>query len=303
MIAEFVESWDLFSEMYITGWLIAAVLSLVGVVVVARDQIFLGAAISQASLLGVSVSILVGSELLHAQSFVDEKTFHTFCGVCFAVAAALLTARGGRKHGESHEAVTGWVFLLGGSLSVILMANDPHGLEEVKQLLSVSSVLGATRVELWAMVVLLTVTLGFVLARSRLITLLVVDPETAAALGLSSYRRQAAISIWLGLAVGLSLHASGVAYTFACLVLPPLAAKSFCREIRQMLWLSPLLGVGVAVLSFIVAHHYDYPPGQTTVVGLCVVVMFAWVVRSLRLTWGRRAFGLSDRDARDSDNS
>ena len=57
MIESFLDSWELFAHAYLSGWLIAAVLGLVGVSVVARDQIFLGAAVAQASVLGITVGI------------------------------------------------------------------------------------------------------------------------------------------------------------------------------------------------------------------------------------------------------
>ena len=45
MIESFVASWDLFGSTYLVGLLIAGVLSVVGVWIVARDHIFLGAAV------------------------------------------------------------------------------------------------------------------------------------------------------------------------------------------------------------------------------------------------------------------
>ena len=61
MITEFLASWDLFGTTYIAGWLIAVLLSMLGVLVVARDQIFIDAAVSQASVLGVAVAIRAGA--------------------------------------------------------------------------------------------------------------------------------------------------------------------------------------------------------------------------------------------------
>ena len=68
MIARFLASWDLFSQAYMTAWLIALLLSLVGVLVVARDQIFLGAAVSQAATLGIAVALVL-SDLLPGEHF------------------------------------------------------------------------------------------------------------------------------------------------------------------------------------------------------------------------------------------
>ena len=46
MIAEFLDSWSLFGPAYLTAIAGAVLLSLVGVFVVARDQVFLAAAVS-----------------------------------------------------------------------------------------------------------------------------------------------------------------------------------------------------------------------------------------------------------------
>ena len=46
MILEFLESWTLFSQTYISALLIGASLSLMGVVVVARGNIFVAAALA-----------------------------------------------------------------------------------------------------------------------------------------------------------------------------------------------------------------------------------------------------------------
>ena len=61
IIDEFIASWDLFHWTYIEGWLIALLLALIGVAVVARDQIFIGAAVSQASTVGIALTLYVAS--------------------------------------------------------------------------------------------------------------------------------------------------------------------------------------------------------------------------------------------------
>ena len=57
MILEFLESWSLFSHTYLSALLIGASLSIMGVVVVARGNIFVAAALAQASVLGVAMNL------------------------------------------------------------------------------------------------------------------------------------------------------------------------------------------------------------------------------------------------------
>ena len=273
MIEEFIASWPLFGDTYLAGWCIAALLSLVGVYVVARDQIFLGAAVAQASTLGTAVAIwLQGVTVIHAFE-ADALTF--LLAVMASIATALLSARPSGPGRESPEAVTGWVFLAGGSVPVLLLAHSPHGLEEVHRILF-SSILGASRGDLVLFAALLFATvIGIVCLRDRLI-LFAMDPEMAGAIGMPVRRWAIGLAIWLGLAVGLSIHTTGMLYGFGCLVLPALIARRLCREVRPMFIVAPLAGVGSAVASFVVAHRMDWPPAQLTVATLCALLVIAW---------------------------
>lgn len=283
MIAEFLSSWLLFHHAYLSGWLISVLLSLAGVLVVARDQIFLGAAVSQASALGVAIGMLSGSWLTSdEESWWRSHVFYGVMGGVFSILAALLSTQSGQggRH-ESHEAVTGWIFLFSLSAAVLLMSHSPHGLEEVRSLLT-STIIGARGADVWIFALLNALTLAGLFFYHRHALLIVVDPDMAQAVGLHVSRWNAGLSIWLGVLVGFSIHVSGVVYAFACLVLPALVAKNLSREVRTMFFLSPIIALGVSIVAFILANHYDFPPGQTATVGLCLSLLGAWALRFLR---------------------
>ncbi|MEW6270109.1 MAG: iron chelate uptake ABC transporter family permease subunit [Thermodesulfobacteriota bacterium] len=281
MIASFVDSWALFHDSYLAGWLIALLLPLLGVVVVARDQIFLGAAISQASLLGIACGLRAGAIAVFATlPGIASDAFLSGMAGAFAVLAALLTTHGARGRGDSHESVTGLVFLLSASLSVLLLSHSPHGTEEIHRLLA-STIIGATPGDVGIFVALVALTAAVVALRHRELTLLVMDPQMASAVGLGVRRWGLALAVWLGVVVGLSNRVAGSIFTFGCLVLPALAARNLCREVRTMFVVAPLVGLAGSVVSFVVAHDLDYPPGQTTAFVLSLVLIAAWSVRRL----------------------
>jgi ABC-type Mn2+/Zn2+ transport system permease subunit len=282
VIQEFIASWALFHNTYLVGWLIGLLLALVGVLVVARDQIFIGAAVSQASTLGIALALGLGTwaatealEWLHADAFLSAMA------VVFSVLAALLTARGGEGAKESHEAVTGWVFLLSASGSILIVSHSPHGLDEIHRLLS-SSIIGATQRDVWTFGGLVILTALALAVSHRRVLLFALDPAMAAAVGMRLKPWALVTSAWLGLAVGLSIRSAGMLYTFGCLVLPPLVAKNLCREVRPMFLVAPLVALGTATIGFVLANHYDDPPAQMTVALLCLLLTIAWLIRRLR---------------------
>lgn len=282
MIAEFLDSWALFQTTYLVGWLSAFTLALVGVWVVARDQIFLGAAVSQASTLGIAGALRLAALPAGAGlAWLGSEWFAGALAVLASVLTALLTTRPPRPGRESPDAVTGWVFLLGASVPVLLVAHSAHGLEEVHRVVF-STVLGATAADLWAFAGLGgAAAIAAAALRPRLL-LLAMDPELAEASGLRERRWRIGLALVLGVAVGLAIRATGMLYTFGCLVLPALVAKNLCREVAPVFWLAPLVAVLAGVTSFVLAHHFDLPPAQTTVALLCAALLAAWGVRALR---------------------
>jgi len=278
VIAEFLSSWSLFGDAYISGCLIAALLGVIGVLVVARDQIFLGAAVSQASMLGLTIGLEVGWT---GAGWYEFDAFTSILGGVFAIAGALVTASFRSSDAESREAVTGWLFCVGMSLSVLLVAHSPHGLEEVHRLVS-STLVGATRIDVDLLAMLAAITAIVLAVAWRTCILVIMDPEAAKAAGVRVDWWDRAMYIWLGIAIALSLRVSGLVYSFGFLVLPALVAKSVCREMRTMLLVAPGVALVIAAVSFVVAHSYDLPPAHVGVAGLCAAVLGAWSVRFAR---------------------
>jgi ABC-type Mn2+/Zn2+ transport system permease subunit len=282
VIGSFIESWALFQYTYLAGGLIGLLLALVGVLVVARDQIFIGVAVSQASTLGIAMGLgLSGLPGTDALPWLRSDGFLSLTAVVFAVLAALLTAARRTTGRESHEAITGWVFLLSASVSILLVAHSPHGLDEVQRLLS-SSIIGATAIDVWTFAGLTALTMLGVGLAHRQVLLFAMDPAMATAVGMRVSLWAIGTAVWLGLAVGLSIRVSGMLYTFGSLVLPALVAKNLCRKVTTVFLVAPGVVIGASAFSFVLANHYDYPPGQTTVALLSVLLMVAWGHRALQ---------------------
>ena len=98
MIQDFASSWHLFHNSYLAGWLIGLLLALIGVLVVARNQIFIGVAVSQASTLGIALTMWLGGELPSGCSWVSPRNPEPHHGrSVFGCRGADHGARGRRK--------------------------------------------------------------------------------------------------------------------------------------------------------------------------------------------------------------
>jgi ABC-type Mn2+/Zn2+ transport system permease subunit len=279
VIESFLASWPLFHATYLAGAAIAGLLALVGVYVVARDQLFLGAAISQASTLGIATLLwLAGTGVGAVLPWLESDLAASACAVAASVTTALASVRPRRAGGESAEARTAWIFLVAASVPVLLLAHSPHGLEEVHRLMF-STLLGADDGDVLRFAALALATALAVARWHAPLRLFAMDPEMAAAVGVPVGVVGRVIALWLGIAIGFSIQASGLIYTFGCLVLPALAAKNLSRELAPVLWLAPLLAVATAAVAFVIAHHWDLPPAHATVSGLAALVALGWLRR------------------------
>jgi len=281
MIHGFVSSWPLFADTYLTAWAMAALLALVGVPVVARDQIFVGAAVAQAALLGIGVTLWLGYLPVAARwPVLTSPLLLASLPVALAIATTLLTTRPPRP-GQTAEGRTGWVYLAAGSLTIVLLAGSPVGFQEIQQRLA-SSVVGASRGDTLVTGLLLLAAGAVALAYHRPLTLLVTDPAMAAAVGLRVARWEGLLALALGLVLGLCLRPGGLLYCFGCLVLPGLAARYACREVRGMYLVAPAVALLAAIAGFLLGHHHDLPQAPLTVVLLAAMLPVARLWQRLR---------------------
>lgn len=278
MIESFVQSWDLFATTYLAGMLIAALLAMVGVVVVARDQIFIGAAVAEASTLGVAAALALGHGAAHDHDDALAHGFPAAMAVLFAVAASTLTMRRPKPGRDSRESLTGWVFLLCAAGAVLLVAQSPHSLNEVQRLLA-STLISAT----WKDVTIfaaMTLAVAVVLtATHRTLLLLVVDGETAEALGVRVLRWNLAMAVVFGVVLGMALHVAGLIYVFGCLVLPAMLARNLCRRASSMFLVAPALALPLTLVGFVLANHHDVPPAHAIVALMAAALPLTWAIR------------------------
>lgn len=281
MLSSFVASWPLFHHAYLAGWLIAIPLAILGVLMIARDQIFLGAAIAQASTLGIAVALSLEPLLVGlALPFFLPDSFRSAMAMVFAMLAALLTTPGKRRP-DSHESLTGWVFLTAASGAVLLMAQSPYGMEEIQRLMS-SSLIGATARDVHIFAFCTGVTLLSLSVWHRAILLGTLDPTMAMAVGIRWPLWSFLITLWSSILIGLSMRVAGVLYTFGCLILPALIAKHLCREMRLMFFVAPSLALATAIVGSVLADLYDYPPAQMTIMLLSSWLPLVWQMRRWR---------------------
>lgn len=270
----FLDYWALFHDTCLVALFLAVLLPLCGIVLVLRQQVFLSAAVGQSATLCIALGLGLGLAPAMAPGHRHDESFRLVLAVLGGSITAILAMRALSTSGPQVEARSAWMFLAGSSLSVLLSASDPHGLEEVKAL-TLSSMLGVSALDSWLAGGGLLATLLLMRWRGRSVLLWAMDPVTALVQGSSVLAFDLLVGGWIGVSTGFAIHATGLLFAFGLTVLPVLVARELARSLRAMLFLAPSLGVVVTGASLVVADQQDLPPGQVAVGGLVLLLPLA----------------------------
>lgn len=237
----------------LAGLIVLATHVPLGTRVLARGIIFIDLAIAQIAALGVILAESLG---------IDEHGI----GVQAAAALAALCGAGvlgftDRRWPEYQEPLIGTVFVLAASLGVLLLANNPHGGEHLKDLL-VGQILWVTPEQLW-IAALVSLPLIAIIAWKR-----------AALDGLVFY-------VVFALAITVSVQLIGVYLVFSSLIVPALATAR--QRGRARLVLACTIGVSGYVLGLILSAMLDLPSGAMIV---CTLIGVGLLAQALPLRRG-----------------
>jgi zinc/manganese transport system permease protein len=233
---------------FIAGLLVISTHVPLGTVVLARGIVFIDIAIAQIAGAGVIAADLMGFEAEHGIGVGVQLS-----ALSAALGGALLLTWTEKKWPRYQEAIIGSVFILAATAEIIMLAENPHGGEYLRQLL-VGQIL-------WV-------------SNSQLLLVAVLSAIICAAWYGAGEKRLGRIGFYLlfGLAVTASVQMVGIYLVFASLIIPALATRDAQSHRMFKAYAVGSLGYGVGLL---VSLYTDLPTGAVIVWALAVVGIIA----------------------------
>ena len=185
-----------------------------------------------------------------------------------------------RRGGGSVEGRLGTVYVLAGAWSILLLVTNPlgeHGLLDMLkgEIIAVSSAdLGRTVATFGAVVLI------FFLFRKEFL-LVSFDREMAITLKKNVFFWDALLFLLIGLAISMAVLSVGPLVAFGFLLMPPLIAHLFARNMWQFSLIASGIGGLTALVGFCLAYKWDYPVGPTDVALLGVVYGLAFLAQKI----------------------
>jgi zinc/manganese transport system permease protein len=219
---------------FVAGLLVTATHVPLGMQVLARGIVFIDLAVAQVAGLGVILAHSLGWEPTGAPVQV--------AALAAALACAMLLTWTERRWPEVQEAIIGVVFVLGSSAAILLLAHDPHGGENLKELL-VGQILWVTKTQLLVVAAVYAVVL---------------------VLWFGAGERLGRIGFYalFGCVVTVSVQLVGLYLVFATLVVPALSTFYTTRRRHPKAYAVGVLGYASGLLASL---WLDLPSGSMIV--------------------------------------
>lgn len=264
---DFLAARDIWREPLLASLVAGALCGFLGVYVVLRRTVFVSAALTQLSTLGLIAALMLeeslGVEMEHAG-------VQLAVAVAFSVAGALVL--GMALHGRRlpAESGVGTAYVLAGALVVLGANRLVHAAHDLNAMVFGNAV----AVPVGDLLVLTAVALACAAVHALFAKELVFvsfDGETAAALGYRTGRWNALLFLTLGFAVPVAARALGALPVFALLTIPAAAALLLARRLKAVFAAATLIGVVAAAGGYVVSWFWQLPTGATMVAlaGLC----------------------------------
>lgn len=263
----------------ILACMVAAILSsFLGVYVILRRIVFVSAALSQISSLGIAMSFLISNwlagpqgfpELVESESFL---TFHSGMSLVFACMAAGLIALQLQERRLTRESILGILYTVPAGLVLLILDRTAKDAHEIENVLFGNAVFVSTPQLLFLILVSLVILFLHGLFYKQFI-FTAFDADTAQAAGLKTHRFSQLLFLTLAVAISTSISSIGALPVFAFMILPAASALLITHRLRTAFAVSVVFGFGSALVGFYLSFLLSLPTGPTMLViaALCLI--------------------------------
>ncbi len=259
-LGEFLAAREIWEIPLAASILAGALLGALGVYVVLRRTVFVSAALTQLSTLGLVMALLV-EEQVHIET--EHAAEQLAVAILFSVVGALVLGAL-RPRRLPAEAGVGAAWVTASALVVLGVSQLVHAAHDLGGMVFGNAV----AVPLGDLVVIAVVALvctGVHALFAKELAFTSFDPETALALGMRVRVWDAVLFLTIGLAIPVTARALGALPVFAFLTLPAAAALTMKVGFRPAFAVAAVIGVVAAGGGYVLSWVWEIPTGATMV--------------------------------------
>ncbi|MEO6526174.1 MAG: metal ABC transporter permease [Gemmatimonadaceae bacterium] len=267
----------LFREALYGALVIALACSVLGVYVVLRRIVFVGAAIAQLSSAGIALALYLGGA-----GVISGLAGHpTAFALVFALAGAMFFGLGGgQRAGVPPDATIGVAYAVAASAGILLVAKAKVG--EAHDIFLQGNILGITRADTLLLLAITIPVLVVHLLFYKEFLFVSFDRETARTLGFRVTFWNLFLYFTLGLVIAFAMQFAGVMLVFNFLVLPAVTGLLLARSMAGIFTISIVSALVAAIVGFSLSVPFDLPSGPAIIAVSGALALLAWQGRVLQ---------------------
>jgi len=259
-ISDFINSYFLWRDPMIVGAVSGAICGFLGVYVVLRRIIFVSAALTQISSVGVAFAFYLQSVAIWGLFGILIDPFSI--SLILTSLAALFFALNRNFFPISQEGVIGFAFIIASGAVVIIGDRITKGAHDIADILFGSAVVVDPKdVYIVPLIALIVFIIHLVFFKDFIF--ISFDPETASLFKYPLRILNTILLVSIGIVVSVTTRALGALPVFGLIALPPLTALFFTENLKLVFILSVVFGVLSAVLGYFFSFIISLPTGAT----------------------------------------
>lgn len=246
-----------------------------GLHIVRRGVIFVDLALAQIAALGVSFALTLGYEL---------NTIHTYIfSLSFTFVGAGIFSLSRFKNGKiPQEAIIGIVYAVSSAMTILMLEDVAHGLEEIKTMLVGSILFVIPQKVFYTFIIYCIIGIFHFIFRKKFF-LITTNIELARERGIRIKLWDFLFYITFGFVVTSSVQIAGILLVFSYLVIPAVFALFYVEGILYSLFLGWGFGLFVSLIGLWLSWANNWPTGASLVSTFGVMLLFAAFVRYVLL--------------------
>lgn len=264
----------------------ALVCSFLGVYVILKRVVFMTAALSQASSLGIAVALLFGiwmdipiGEGGTAEPTMSATALPMFFAILFACAAASLLASLHTERRLTRESLLGIAYAIPAALTLLILDRIGGATYDINNLLFGNAVfISSGQLIFLAISAAVVLLIHGVLYKEFIFVSF--DYETAKACGMRTLLLNQILFYSMAVMISVSINSIGVLPVFSFMVIPAAAALMLTQSLKQTFILATLFGGIAALAGFYLSFEFSLPTGPA-MIAVASLLFLPGVIKSI----------------------
>jgi zinc/manganese transport system permease protein len=265
---------------------VGAICAYIGVYIVLKRIVFVGASLAQISSAGIGLAFMTGiwiptlesnhSSLVKSVTWIFEHPLSLSMAV--TLLATLIFSQQTLSRKVPQESVIGIGYLVAYAMMVMFVAKSPKGMHEVEELLA-GSIITITLSEFyWMCAVFAVVALAHLLLYKQFL-FVSFDRDVAATQGHRVRLWDLLFYLILGVTISVSIQRAGLLLVFGYLVIPAVSGLVVARRMSTAFWVAIATSLVSTFVGFCWALKSDLPTSPPTIAIAAVILAILWVSR------------------------